>query len=157
MVAPYSVSSSTLVQATPEEALDAILAAPLEDLFSHRAGPIPPIRESRAPQGAWGTVGQDRTLVLGDGNTILETLVAVDRPGSYRYRLTDFTGPFKLLVATIDGSFTFTPEGTGTRATWSWSLHATNPATRLLLPVLGVFWRRYAAGMWPRYSVRAAA
>jgi hypothetical protein len=143
-----------VVDATPEAAFDAVLAAPLPELFNTRSGPIPPIRECTGQEGAWGTVGQTRTVVLADGSTNLETLVAADRPGSYRYRLSDFSGPMKALVASIDGQFAFGAEGAGTRVTWSWQMHATNPVMRMLLPGLGFFWRRYAADMWPRFAAR---
>jgi hypothetical protein len=151
---PYVLTSSTLVEAAPEAAFDGVLAAPLAELFSDRAGPIPPVRECTGQEGEWGTVGQTRTVVLDDGSTNLETLVALERPGSYRYRLTDFTGPMKALVGSVDGEFAFAAEGTGTRVTWSWRMHAANPVGRLFLPVLGLFWRRYAGRMWPRYAAR---
>lgn len=156
MVAPFLLSSSTVVPAAPEHAYDGVLAAPLEELFPHRAGAIPPIKECTGQVGDWGTVGQTRTVVLADGGTNLETLVTADRPGGiYQYRLSDFTGPMKALVAGVDGQFSFVPEGNGTRVTWSWAIQPTNPVTRLLaLPLLGVFWKQYAAKMWPRYAAR---
>ena len=154
MTAPYLLSSSTVVPVSPEVAHDAILAAPLDELFSTRAGMIPPIKECQGQDGPWGTVGQTRTVVLADGGSNLETLVALDRSHDYRYRLTDFTGPMKGLVASVDGRFATVAEGTGTRVTWSWEMHATNPVARALLPGLGFFWRRYAAAMWPRFAAR---
>lgn len=156
MVAPYLLTSSTVVPVSPDVAFDAVLAAPLEELFPHRSGMIPPVRECQGQNGAWGTIGQTRTVVLADGSTNLETLVAADRPGVYRYRLSSFTGPMKALVAGVDGTFSFVAEGPATRVTWSWELHPTNAVTRLAIPVLGVFWRQYAAKMWPRYAARLA-
>ena len=153
-MAPYHLSSSTLVPVTPDVAQAGILDAPLSELFTSRSGPIPPVRECTGQDGAWDAVGKTRTVVLGDGGTNLETLVALDRPTDYRYRLTDFTGPMKALVASVDGRFATVPEGDGTRVTWSWEMHATNAVTRAVLPVLGFFWRRYAAAMWPRYAAR---
>ena len=141
-----------MVQATPEAAFAGVLAAPLPELFTERSGPIPPVRECTGQDGAWGGVGQTRTVVLADGSSNLETLVSTERPGSYRYRLTDFTGPMKQLVRSVDGEFAFVAEGSGTRVTWSWKMHAANPVARVLLPGVGFFWRRYAAGMWPRYA-----
>lgn len=157
MSAPYLLSSSTVVPVPPDVAYDGVVDAPLEELFSHRAGLIPSIRECRGQDGPWGSVGQTRTVVLADGSTNLETLVVADRPGTYRYRLGDFTGPFKALVAGVDGAFSFEVEGSGTRVTWTWSLRPTNPVTRLGLPVLGYFWRQYADKMWPQYAARLAA
>ncbi len=155
MVAPYLLSSSTVVPVSPGVAFDAVLSTPLEKLFPHRAGAIPPIKECRGQDGAWGTVGQTRTVVLADGGTNLETLVTADRPaGLYQYQLSDFTGPMKALVAGVQGQFSFVGEGTGSRVTWSWSLQPTNAVTRLAMPVLGVFWKQYAAKMWPLYAAQ---
>ena len=154
MSAPYLISSSTVLPVPPEVAFQGILDAPLEELFSSRSGPIPPVARVDGQDGAWGTVGQTRTVVLSYGGTNLETLVAAERPDDYRYRLSHFTGPMKALVAGVDGRFAFVADGSGTRVTWSWSMHATNPVSRALLPVMGIFWRRYAAGMWPRYAAR---
>lgn len=158
MTAPYQLTSSSVVPVPPTAAFQGVLDAPLDQLFPTRSGPIPPVVRCDGQEGAWGvTLGQTRTVVLADGGTNLETLVAADSPNVYCYRLSDFTGPMKGLVAGVDGRFTFVPEGSGTRVTWSWELHATNPVARVLLPVLGVFWRRYAAGMWPRYVARVTS
>jgi hypothetical protein len=157
MSTPYLLSSSTVVQAPLDVAFAGVLDAPLEALFPHRSGPIPPIKECTGQDGAWDTVGKTRTVVLTDGTSNLETMVEYSRPGNYRYQLSDFTGPMKALVAGVDGQFSFVPEGSGTRVTWSWKIHPTNPVTRTLLPVVGFFWRRYAAGMWPLYAARLSA
>ena len=154
MVAPYLLSSSTVVPVTPEVAQAGILDAPLPELFSSRSGPIPPIKECTGQDGAWDTVGKTRTVVLADGGSNLETLAALEPGTDYRYRLSDFTGPMKGLVASVDGRFATVAEGSGTRVTWSWEMHATNPVARAMLPVLGFFWRRYATAMWPRYAAR---
>lgn len=152
MTSPYLLSSSTVVPASLESAWTGILDAPLETLFTERAGLIPPIQECTGQDGAWDAVGKSRTVVLADGSSNLETLVEYSAPSTYRYQLRDFTGPMKALVATVEGQFSFIPEGDGTRVTWSWKIHPTNPAARGILPVVGFFWRRYAAGMWPRYA-----
>lgn len=156
-MATYVLSSSSALPSTPDAAFQCLADAPLEALFTTRSGLIPPVRESRGQEGPWGTVGQTRTVVLADGSTNLETLVAVDRPGDYRYTLTDFTGPMKLLVRKVEGRFTFVPEGDGTRATWTWTLHPTNPLARLAFPVLGASWRTMARAMWPRFAARLSA
>jgi hypothetical protein len=159
MASPYLISSSTVVAGTPESAYDALCAAPLEKLFTTRSGPIPPVSRVDGQVGAWGSgPGQSRTVVLSDGSGNLETLVGADRATQdYRYQLTDFQGPFKNLISSIDGQFTFVPEAGGTRVTWSWNLHPVNAVTRLVLPVVGFFWNKYAAAMWPRYAALVTA
>jgi Polyketide cyclase / dehydrase and lipid transport len=158
MVAPYLLSSSTVVQAPIEVAFDGIMNAPLEELFPKGAGIIPAVKECTGQVGPWATVGQTRKVVTADGNSNTETLVTYDRSGGlYQYRLSDLTGPLKALVAGVDGQFTYVAEGSGTRVTWSWTMHPTNAVTRALLPVMGVFWRQYAAKMWPLYAARLPA
>ena len=152
MATSFFVSSSTVVPVAPEAAFQGLLDAPLERLFPHRAGPMPAIARCEGQEGSWGTVGQTRNVVLSDGTGNLETLVGLTRPSDYRYRITGIEGPFKLLVSSIDGRFTFEPEGDGTRVTWSWTLHGRNAAARLAFPVVGIFWRRWAAGMWPNFA-----
>src|SRR5215207_688649 len=132
MTAPYVVSSSSVFQATPEAAYDAVLGAPLEEILGDRSGPIPPVRECRGQEGAWDRAGQTRTIVLGDGGTIFETLLLADREGGdYRYRLSEVRGPMKMLVRSVEGQFTFVPEGSGARVTWTWTMHATSAVARL--------------------------
>jgi hypothetical protein len=157
MVAPYLLSSSTVVPVSLEVAYDGVMNAPLETLFPHRAGVIPPIKECTGQDGPWATVGQTRTVVLTDGSSNLETLKKADRPGTYQYQLSDFTGPMKALVDGVDGQFSYVPEGDGTRVTWSWSIRPTSAVARLALPVVGMFWRQYAAKMWPLYAARLSA
>ena len=148
------VAESRTVAVPLEAAYDGTIRVLLPDIFGHRHLAIPPIVRVEGQEGEWGTVGQTRTVVLADGSRNLETLVATDRPESYRYRLTDFTGPMKGLIRDVDGEFAFAQEGAGTRVTWYWRIRPTNSVARVLLPIVGLFWRRYADKMWPRYAAR---
>lgn len=156
MAAPYQLISSSVLATTPEVAFQSLLDAPLEELFPTRSGLIPPVRGSEGQDGAWGSVGQTRTVVLADGSRNLETLTKVERPGDYRYALTDFTGPMRLLVRRVEGRFAFETAPEGTQVSWSWVLHPTNPAARLAFPVLAASWRTMARNMWPRFQARVA-
>jgi hypothetical protein len=153
----YRLSSSTILGSSPDVAFQTLVDAPLEDLFPTRSGAIPRVQRVESQQGAWGSVGQTRTVVLADGSRNLETLVSVSPPSDYRYTLTELTGPMRPLVRQVDGRFTFEPHGAGTRATWSWELHLTHPVVRLVLPVVAASWRRMARNMWARFSVRLPA
>ena len=149
MVATYVLSESAVLPVTPEAAYDAVLDAPLEAILGKRVGLVPAITGCTGQDGRWGTVGQTRTIEMSDGTRALETLVAADRPTDYRYRISDVRGlMMKPLVAGIDGRFSFEASGAGTRVTWSWEMHATNPVTRLLLPALSPFWHRWARRMF---------
>ena len=158
MTTPYLLTASTVLNARPEDAYDALVDAPLEELLGDRSGPIPPVRECRGQDGPWGHVGQTRTIVLGDGGTILETLVAADRTTrDYRYRLAEITGPMKALVRGVDGRFSFEPAGDGTAVTWTWNVHPTNGVVRLVMPVFNVFWQQAARKAFARLGARLAA
>jgi hypothetical protein len=147
----YSVSSTQTFATTPARAWETLVEAPLETLFDHRSGPIPPVKSSVGP---WGSVGAARTITLKDGSTNTETMIGSSNPDDYRYELSAFTGPMKALVRRVEGTFEFDAEGDQTVATWSWVIHPTNPVTGLALPVLGFFWKQWAAKMWPKFGAR---
>ena len=149
----YRVSSSHTFATTPDRAWDVIVEAPLQDIFDHRSGPIPPVTDM-VPEGPWGVVGAVRTVVLADGSSNLESLIGARRPDDYRYELTAFTGPMKALVSKVEGRFDFQAQGSDTVATWSWVIHPANPVARLALPILGYFWKGWAAKMWPKFGAR---
>jgi len=116
---------------------------PLDQLFTSRSGPIPPIRETREQPATWDTVGQSRSIVLADGGTMREMLTTVDAPRSFGYDITDVTGAFKLLVSSAAGLWAFEPDGSGCRITWSWTVHPRRPIGPLAMPVFARFWHPY--------------
>ncbi len=123
---------------------DVVLPLPLPYLFEHRYAAIPPVRAVRDQEPVWGDVGQTRTVVLGDGGTILETLTEVDRPNAFGYRLTDITGPLRPLATSIDGRFAFERAGTGVRVTWSWRIHPRGRLGTAAMPLFARMWHPYA-------------
>ena len=143
-MATHRFSASRAVPIDPQGGFDQVLALPLPDIFAQRFGALPAIREVRDQRGEWGSVGQPRTIVLTDGNTMLETLVAVDRPHRFAYVIDQVTGPMKLLTSTVDGEWSFAPAGTGLRVTWTWTLHPPTRAAALVMPAFGWMWRGYA-------------
>ena len=138
------LSESRTLPVALDDAFARTMPAPLEQVFTSRSGPLPPVKEVRDQPATWDTVGQARTIVLADGGTMRETLTTVDRPHSFGYDLTDVTGAFKAIVTTASGSWAFEPVGTGCRVTWSWTLHPRGLVGRLAMPVLGRFWHGYA-------------
>jgi hypothetical protein len=92
----------------------------------------------------WGTVGQTRTILLADGGSLRETLTSVDRPHSYGYLLDDIHGRLRPFVRTIEGVWSVTPEGTGARIGWAWTLHPKASPARLTLNVIARMWKGYA-------------
>jgi hypothetical protein len=145
MAAPVVTAYSRIFGVTLEDAFDRILPAPLPVLFVNRYGPLPPIKEVQGQQGAWGTLGQTRTIQLADGGTMHEELTRLERPSAFGYSITDVTGPMKALVSHVDGLWSFAAAGTGTRVTWEWTII---PKSALVSPIMPVFvrlWRGYAA------------
>ena len=141
----YRVSASRTVPVEITRAFDVVLTEPLPRLFSRRYGPMAPIREVRDQTGGvWGTVGQTRRIVLTDDGAMTERLTSVDRPSSFGYVISDLKGPFKALIASLDGAWTFEAAGTGTRITWSWTLQPASSTASYALPVFARLWRGYA-------------
>jgi hypothetical protein len=140
---PLAVSRSRTYPVPIDEAFARTLALPLEQLCSRRYGPLPPIKGT-TQEGAWSTAGQVRTIHSADGGTMREHLLAVEPPHQFRYEITEITGPMKPIAGRVDGAWTFAPAGTGTRITWSWTIHPASSASVVVLPVLGRLWRGYA-------------
>ena len=140
----HRVEASRLVAVEPTEACDRLIAAPLPEVFSRRYAAFPSVREVIDEPEVWGTVGQTRTIVLADGGRLRETLVSVDRPDGYTYLLDDFHGRLRPFVRTVDGVWSVTPEGTGARIGWAWTLHPTAPPARLTMNVISHMWKGYA-------------
>ena len=143
MAAPLHVSACRTYPVAFDGAYERTITWPLEELFHRRFGPIPPIVRTDQ-DGVWGTVGQVRTIHLGDGGSMQERLTVADGPDVFGYEITGITGPMKPLAARIEGTWAFEPVGTGTRITWSWVIHPKSAASALVLPLFGKIWEAYA-------------
>lgn len=140
----HRVEASRLIAVAPERAFDVLIATPLPSIFEKRYAAFPPVSEVRDQPDEWGTVGQSRTIVLGDGGTLHETLTSVDRPRSFGYVLDEITGLMRPFVRTVDGVWSVTPEGGGARIGWSWTLYPVAPPAQLTMNVMGRMWQGYA-------------
>lgn len=128
-----------------QDAYDAVLPAPLTDLFRRRYAVIPPIREVRDQEGTWGReVGQTRTICLADGGSIRETLTVLEPHHRFGYELADISGPMKPLVAGVEGLWQFEPAGTGVRITWSWAVRPASSVANLAVPTFARLWSGFA-------------
>ena len=125
-------------------AFDRLIAAQLPDVFSRRYAAFPPVRKVTDEPDDWGSVGQTRTILLADGGRLRETLTSVDRPKSYSYLLDDIHGLLRPFVHTVEGVWSVTPEGTGARIGWAWTLHPKASPARLTMNVIGRMWQGYA-------------
>lgn len=140
---PVHVSATRTYPIPAERAYDLTIRWPLEELFDSRYGPIPPIVRTEQ-DGAWGTLGQVRTIHLGDGGSMQERLTIVEPGQEFGYEITGITGPMKGLAARIEGRWTFEPVGTGCRITWLWTIHPKSSASAWVVPIFGKIWVRYA-------------
>jgi hypothetical protein len=144
MAKPLHLQQSRTYPVPIERAFELVLPAPLPGIFDRRFALLPPITQVRDQVGDWGTVGQTRTIGLGDGSAMRERLVTVTPPSEFSYRIDGFTGINKVLFAAVDGRWAFAPDGDGTCITWTWTVHPTSSLTALALPVVGLMWNGYA-------------
>lgn len=144
MTQPLVLEFSRAFPVPVDKAFAYVLSTPLEEIFTQRFGPLPPIRGVEGEEGVWGTVGQARTILLTDGGTMREELTKVETPSEFGYTITDLTGPMKLLAASIEGGWSFGPAGSGVRITWAWTVHPANPVAEVAMPLLGWMWNGYA-------------
>lgn len=156
MPTPATMSRSRTYPVARDDAFARMLPMPLEQIFDHRFGPIPPI--VRVEQdGEWGTVGQIRTIHTGDGGEMREELTSLDAPERFGYLLTPRGGPMKPLIDRVEGEWRFDPIGTGCRITWTWTLHPRSAAGGAALPVFRRFWLGYARRALDRLEDRLLA
>lgn len=117
--------------------------------FYPKYGLLPAVVEVRDQTGAWDAVGQSRTLVLGDGGTLVERLKAVDAPRRFAYQLADFTGFFGTLVAFADAEWDFDANIEGTRIRWTYTFHAQPKRGWLVRLIVSLLWSRYMRRVLP--------
>lgn len=144
-MAPRTMSHGRTYPVAFDAAYEPMIGLPLDQLFSKRFGPFPPIvgTEQEGP-GPWASAGQVRTIRTGDGGTMREELTSVDPPRQFTYDLRPLGGPMKPLIERVEGRWAFEPVGTGTRITWTWNVHPANRAAGLLLPAFAKAWQGYA-------------
>jgi hypothetical protein len=119
MQKPIAAAASIAVDAAPATTRAAALALDPVKIVQPR-GLIPGVRALAGQTAPWTTAGQTRTLTLSDGSTVVETLAALEADG-YRYRVSDFSGPFRFLVKEAHARFAVAPRGEGSTLTWTYA------------------------------------
>jgi hypothetical protein len=117
--------------------------------FYPKYGLLPAVVEVRDQTGAWDAPGQSRTLILGDGSTVVERLRVVDAPRRFSYQLTDFTGFFGELVAFADAEWDFDASIEGTRIRWTYTFHAQPKRGWVVRLIVRLLWSRYMKRVLP--------
>ena len=103
-------------------------------------GLLPGVRSVAGTIGAWSKAGQQRTLTLTDGSSVEETLIEVG-PASYRYRVANFSGPFKFLVKEANAAFAVEPRQNGSTLIWTYEFA---PTSALAAPIVSLI----ASSFW---------
>ena len=127
----------------PAVALDRMAEYPLPAMFTKGAF-FPAVLRTEGQEGAWDRVGKRRTIHLGDGGTVTETIVERVPGASFAYELTGFTDVFDRLVVGVRGEWSVAPDGDGAIVRWTWEF-APRPLRRWLMAhVVAHLWRRHA-------------
>jgi hypothetical protein len=112
-------------------------------------GPLPPVVAVEKQTGAWDSVGESRVIRLADDSTMKETLVTVEAPQHFGYRIDELTSALRHLVSHFDGAWYFEArEERGgeprTGARWRYAFTPRSGWTRLpALLILSLFWKPY--------------
>src|SRR3954463_3519758 len=97
MAQGIGITVERVARADGERTFNAVAPVPLEEIFE-RFGPIPGVKGTRDQTGDWSKVGETRVVELADGSEAREELTTYDAPRHFAYRLSDLTGPLRLLV-----------------------------------------------------------
>lgn len=118
MQKPIAAAASIAINADPARVRAAALALDPAK-FVEAKGLLPGVRAVAGATGPWSAPGEKRTLTLTDGSTLIETLVAIE-PDGYRYRGSDYSGPFRLLVKEANARFAVAARGDGATLSWTY-------------------------------------
>ena len=131
------------VGAPPEAVYDVIVATDPSRLVQGY-GPLPRATGTSDPDGVWGRAGASRTVHFGDGSAARERLVAAERPGHLRYRVTDYTNSLRVWATAAVADWRLTRDGAATRVVWTYAFEPRFALARLaLLPVVHGLVRGY--------------
>jgi polyketide cyclase/dehydrase/lipid transport protein len=136
-----------------ERLFDVVVAEDVLPHVLHRWGPIPGVRETRELSGPWDIPGSTRTVVLADGHTAREQVIAWARPIHFEYRVSDLDGRFGQQFEFAVGEWEFADEAGGSAFRWTYTFHG---ASRLMALAVPLAWARYMAGCADRCVALAA-
>lgn len=94
------------VNANIKVAFDYIQPVPLNEIFLGTPN-IPAVVKTDEKE-FWITAGKSRTVTFADGNTAYETMVHVDFPSYFSYRIENFSSDaLRSLIERVDGAWVF--------------------------------------------------
>jgi hypothetical protein len=133
-----------LVPRPPEEVFDFATADGTFEKVLRPLGPIPGIVNVTVDGGSPLVRGSKRSITMTDKSVLREEVLVLDRPREYRYRwLNRPAPPFSFLVKGGETSWTFLPEGTGTRIRWNYAFELTSPVAYPAMVLVTMFFRRW--------------
>jgi hypothetical protein len=143
------VRVTTRLGVAPQTAFESVAPIELPRIFQGW-GLLPAVTGTRDQTGPWDRVGVSRTVLLADGSSAQEELVAYNPPHHFGYKLT-FGKPFGAVVSEAAGTWWFSPAGDGgTEVEWTYAF-APRPGAGLLVELgLAPLWRRYAEDVLAR-------
>jgi len=145
-VSAVSHTVNRLASVGLELLFDTVVAEDVLPKVLHRWGPIPAVVGTRDLTGPWNTPGSERTVVLGDGSTARERVVAWERPERFEYAVDRFTSPLGRLIDHATGAWEFDDRGTASSFRWTYSFFPRSFAASLPLHlVVRTAWARYMA------------
>ena len=141
-MAGYSVERELAVPV--RAAFDVIVAEDVLPFVLRRWGPVPGVAGTRELSGPWDTPGSSRVVVLEDGRTVRETVLAWQAHQHFAYRVEGFQGFAGRLIDHAVGEWWFEPRGTDASwFRWRYSFRARGWWTA---PAVEVFTRTAWAG-----------
>ena len=132
-----------------ERVFDFVVAEDVLPRILRRWGPIPAVAGTSGLTGPWNTPGSERTILLADGSTARERVLAWERPRRFEYRVDGFTSPLGRLADHATGYWEFTETARGSSFRWTYAFEARG---RLVAPLLSMFVRT----AWARYMGQCA-
>ncbi len=129
-----AAAASVAVNAAPAKTFAAALALDPVRIVQPK-GMIPGVASVAGQSGPWSMEGQTRTMTLTDKGSVEETLIEIE-PLGYRYRIGNFTGPFRMLVREARARFYVQPRGEGSLLTWTYEFEPKGAIAATILSFL---------------------
>ena len=136
------------VRGTAADVFDHIVPIELSTIFTGY-GPLPAVARTENQTGPWDAVGQSRTVVLADGGSAREELIAFEKGERFAYRIGEVRGRLALVASGALGEWWFTQSGSEstpvTNIRWRYEFLPRSAVAVPALLVVRSVWGRYMA------------
>lgn len=143
-----NLDASTTVEIKIDADIEKVFAETIPvdlSIIFKRYGLIPAVVKTVPAAGAaWETPGLARHVFLADGNTARETLLKVEAPRFFSYKVFDFSNFLGRLTEFATGEWHFQADGTSTFVSWKYTFTPHNELSLLPLNfIVKTFFRGY--------------